>query len=67
MPLLPPWSPQSNPVALIWWGLHEAVSRNHTCKDLEELLPFAEGYLEERQPFRPKLGADYRELERSAP
>jgi transposase len=35
---LPAWSPQSNPVELIWWGLHEAVSRNHGCKDLSELL-----------------------------
>jgi transposase len=27
-----PWcSPQSNPVELVWWSLHEAVSRNHEC------------------------------------
>ena len=64
---LPPWSPQSNPVELIWWGLHEAVSRNHNCEELDELLPFAESYLEEKQPFRLKLGADYHELERSPP
>ena len=64
---LPPWSPQSNPVELIWWGLHEAVSRNHNCEGLDELLPFAEGYLEKKQPFRLKLGADYHELERSPP
>jgi putative transposase len=64
---LPAWSPQSNPVELIWWGLHEAVSRRHRCKDLSELLEFAEGYLEERQPFHPKLGADYEQLARSLP
>jgi putative transposase len=64
---LPAWSPQSNPVELIWWSLHEAVSRNHNCKELDELLPFAESYLEERQPFRLKLGADYHGLERSPP
>jgi transposase len=64
---LPTWSPQSNPVELIWWGLHEAVSRNHGCKDLSELVEFAERYLEERQPFHPKLGADYEQLERSPP
>jgi putative transposase len=64
---LPPYSPESNPMELIWWGLHEAVSRNHACKKLDELLPFAESYLEERQPFHPKLGADYHLLERSAP
>jgi putative transposase len=64
---LPAWSPQSNPVELIWWGLHEAVSRNHNCKELEELLPFAESYLEERQPFHLKLGADYHQLEGAPP
>ena len=26
---LPSWSPESNPVELVWWSLHEAVSRNH--------------------------------------
>jgi putative transposase len=24
---LPSWSPESNPVELVWWSLHEAVSR----------------------------------------
>ena len=64
---LPTWSPQSNPVELIWWGLHEAVSRNHGCKDMDELLKFAERYLQEGQPFHPKLGADHEQLERSPP
>jgi putative transposase len=64
---LPAWSPQSNPVELIWWGLHEAVSRNHNCKELGDLVEFAEGYLEEKQPFGLKLGEDYKQLERSPP
>jgi putative transposase len=64
---LPAWSPQSNPVELIWWGVHEAVSRNHGCKDLSELVDFAECYLEAGQPFHPKLGVDYEQLERSPP
>jgi transposase len=64
---LPAWSPQSNPVESIWWGLHEAVSRNHSCKDLTELRRFAERYLQQRQPFHPKLGVDYEQLERSPP
>lgn len=48
---------------LIWWGLHEAVSRNHRCEELGELLDFAELYLQERQPFDLRLGEDYRRLE----
>ena len=64
---LPAWSPESNPVELVWWSLHEAVSRNHECAGLDELVGFAEGYLEERQPFRPKLGEVYEQLERPPP
>jgi hypothetical protein len=49
----------SNPVELVWWSLHEAVSRNHECSDLDDLMEFAEGYLKERQPFMLKLGEIY--------
>ena len=64
---LPSWSPESNPVELVWWSMHEAVSRNHECVGLDELVGFAEDYLEERQPFRPKLGEVYERLERPPP
>lgn len=64
---LPSWSPESNPVELVWWSLHEAVSRNHECSGLEELVRFAEGYLQEREPFRLELGEVYEQLERSPP
>ena len=64
---LPSWSPESNPVELVWWSLHEAVSRNHECAGLDELVEFAECYLEERQPFRLKLGKVYDHLERPPP
>lgn len=64
---LPSWSPESNPVELVWWSLHEAVSRNHECAGLDDLVEFAEGYLEERQPFRLKLGEVYDHLERPPP
>jgi transposase len=64
---LPSWSPESNPVELVWWSLHEAVSRNHECSGLEELVEFAEGYFREREPFRLKLGEIYEQLERSPP
>jgi hypothetical protein len=47
---------ESNPVELVWWSMHEAVSRNHECAGLDDLVELAEGYLKERQPFRLKLG-----------
>src|SRR5215203_1038754 len=61
---LPSWSPESNLVELVWWSVHEAVSRNHKCGGLDDLVEFAEGYLKERQPFRLKLGELYERLER---
>src|SRR5215216_5129641 len=64
---LPSWSPESNPVELVWWSLHEAVSRNHECSGLDEMVEFAEGYFEGREPFRLKLGAIYEQLERLPP
>jgi putative transposase len=64
---LPAWSPESDPVELVWWSLHEAVSRNHECSDLDDLVEFAEGYLEESQPFMSKLGEVYEQPERSPP
>jgi transposase len=56
---LPSWSPESNPEELVWWSLHEAVSRNQECSGLDDLVEFAEGYFKERQPFRLKLGEVY--------
>jgi putative transposase len=64
---LPSWSPESNPVEVVWWSLHEAVSRNHECSGLDDLVEFAEGYFKEREPFRLKLGEIYEQLERSPP
>jgi putative transposase len=64
---LPPWTPESNPVELVWWSLHEAVSRDHECSDLDALVEFAEGYLEESQPFKLKLAEVYEHSQRSPP
>jgi hypothetical protein len=64
----PSWSPESNPVEeLVWWSLHEAVSCNHECTGVDELVECAEGYLKERQPFILKLGEVYERLESSPP
>ena len=51
----------------VWWSLHEAVSRNHECSGLDDLLEFAGGYFEEQQPFRLELGEVYEQLEGSPP
>jgi hypothetical protein len=54
-------------VEVVWWSLHEAVSRNHECAGLDDLVELAEGYLQERQPFRLKLGEVYDHLQRPPP
>jgi hypothetical protein len=48
-------------------SVHEAVSRNHQCAGLDELVEFAGDYLKERQPFDLRLGEAYERLERSPP
>jgi hypothetical protein len=58
---------ESNPVELVWWFLHEAVSRNHECAGLDDLVELAEGYLGKRQPFKLKLGNVYDHLQRPPP
>jgi transposase len=35
---LPTYDPQSNPMERVWWHLHEEITRNHRCRDIEELL-----------------------------
>ena len=35
---LPSYDPQSNPIERVWWHLHEEITRNHRCRDMEELL-----------------------------
>ena len=64
---LPARCPEANPIEGVWWGLHEAISRNHRCTELEELLGWAERYLSWREPRPPRLGRVYREVERAPP
>jgi transposase len=35
---LPTYAPDTNPIERIWWHLHEEITRNHRCQDIEELL-----------------------------
>ena len=35
---LPTYAPQTNPIERVWWHLHEEITRNHRCRDMEELL-----------------------------
>jgi transposase len=35
---VPTYAPETNPIERVWWHLHEEITRNHPCRDIEELL-----------------------------
>jgi putative transposase len=49
---LPAYAPECNPVERVWWRLHEAVTRNHRCGSMEELLDLTFAWLASRTYFR---------------
>jgi putative transposase len=51
---LPAYAPECNPIERVWWRLHEAVTRNHRCATLEELLDLTFQWLRSRTYFRVK-------------
>jgi transposase len=48
---LPKYAPECNPVERVWWHLREAITRNHSCQDLPELIEQVLGWLTQRQTF----------------
>jgi putative transposase len=53
---LPTYSPDTNPVERVWWRLHEAVTRNHRCRTIDELLDLTFDWFETRTHFRVRTG-----------
>jgi putative transposase len=52
--LLPKYAPECNPVERVWWRLREAITRNHHCRSLQELVELTLAWLTERKSFRVK-------------
>jgi putative transposase len=48
---LPAYAPECNPIERVWWHLHEEVTRNHRCADIEALLDRVFDWLGIRGPF----------------
>jgi hypothetical protein len=56
---LPTYSPDANPVERVWapasavepWRMHEAVTRNHSCPDLDTLTDMVFQWLAEKESF----------------
>jgi putative transposase len=49
---LPTYAPDCNPIERVWWRLHEAVTRNHRCASMQELLGLTFEWFERRTHFR---------------
>jgi transposase len=46
---LPTRAPKENPVELVFWRLHEAITRNHRCTTIDELVQQANAWMENPQ------------------
>jgi putative transposase len=57
---LPRYAPDTNPIERVWWRLHEAVTRNHRCRTMQELLDLTFDWFEARTYFRVRSSV-YRE------
>lgn len=49
---LPKYAPDLNPIERVWWRLHEAITRNHQCQTIEELVDLALAWLTKRKYFK---------------
>jgi transposase len=45
---LPPYCPDHNRIERTWKDLHDNVTRNHTCQDMDELMACVTSYLNQR-------------------
>jgi len=52
---LPSRAPEENPVELVFWRLHETITRNHRCQSINELVEAATEWLEVEGAGRPPI------------
>lgn len=48
---LPVYSPWHNKIELLWHSLHDTVTRNHSCKSMDELMERVEHFMDTASPF----------------
>lgn len=48
---LPPYCPEHNPIERLWKQFHDNVTRNHTCRTIEQLFIKSEAFLMEAMPL----------------
>lgn len=59
---LPKYSPDLNPIERVWWHLREEITRNHKCKEIEELIELTLLWLWDRAPMEIE-GSAYKDLD----
>jgi len=52
---LPSRAPEGNPVELVFWRLHEAITRNRRHETIDELVEAATEWLEVEGAGRPPI------------
>jgi DDE superfamily endonuclease len=43
--------PETNPIERVWWSLHETLTRNHKCENLDDLLNDVDLWIENQLCF----------------
>lgn len=46
---LPPYCPDHNRIERLWKDVHDNVTRNHTCRDMDHLMEHVRHYLKQRR------------------
>lgn len=48
---LPTYAPQTNPIERVWWHLHEEITRNHRCRNIDELVDLTFEWFRYKETF----------------
>lgn len=56
---LPAYAPESNPIERVWWHMHEMVTRNHRCADIDELVAQVYEWFNAQKFFEVKTTVKY--------
>jgi putative transposase len=49
---LPTYAPETNPIERVWWHLHEQITRNHRCPNIDDLLKLVFDWLDAGSYYR---------------
>jgi putative transposase len=56
---LPKYAPETNPIERIWWRMHETLTRNHRCQDIDHLLDNIYTWVDTQRYFFTRTLAQY--------